>query len=267
MSVTAVVGDCTTTTVVAIAATWPDDDGPVILEADRTGGSLAAWLGTPASPTLSAAVASAHDGERGSLSIETLVHRSASGIDFIAAPVRTREAERALLEATATVLPAIMRIGRPLLADLGRVRAADPVPVVATLADRIVIVHRQATASAPAAAVRLDRCAELVERIVSIGRPPIVAVIGDRPFDLDEIRSYLSGAAHADVEVALLADDPVGAAVFAGRTGVSARRLARLPLSRSARQLALALAGRHDATPAHEDVRSGSAPASDQVVR
>ena len=44
MSVIAVIGDCATTSALALAARWPADD-VVVLEADRTGGSLAAWLG------------------------------------------------------------------------------------------------------------------------------------------------------------------------------------------------------------------------------
>ena len=46
MSFTAFAGDCTTTTAMALASTFPAEAEVVLLEADRTGGSVAAWLDT-----------------------------------------------------------------------------------------------------------------------------------------------------------------------------------------------------------------------------
>ena len=57
MTIVGVVGDCTTTTCLALASCWPAVDDAVILEADPLGGSLAGWLDTPASPSLATMVA------------------------------------------------------------------------------------------------------------------------------------------------------------------------------------------------------------------
>ena len=61
MTIVAIVGDCTTTTCVALAAGWPVDDEVLILEADPSGGSLAGWLDTPNSPSLATIVANVRD--------------------------------------------------------------------------------------------------------------------------------------------------------------------------------------------------------------
>ena len=62
MAVITLVGDRTTTTAVAIAAAWPVSAGagPVVVECDPTGGSLAAWLDTPVSPSITSVTAAVH---------------------------------------------------------------------------------------------------------------------------------------------------------------------------------------------------------------
>ena len=56
MTIVAVIGDCTTTTCIALAAGWPGRRR-LVLEADPSGGSLAGWLDTPSSPSLATIVA------------------------------------------------------------------------------------------------------------------------------------------------------------------------------------------------------------------
>ncbi len=241
MSVVAVVGDCTTTTTVAMAAAWPADDDVVILEADRSGGSLAAWLNTPITPSLSTIVVNAQglDTEPSAAwaVVDSMVRRSASGLRFIAAPVRTREATRSIGEASATIFPLIASLAGPtMLADCGRLMAADPLPSPVALASSIVVVHRQDDASAAAASVRLERLAEVIDDLVPIGVPIELGIIGTRPFDLDEIHRFVTND-HEAVTSHALAEDSLSAAVFAGRSGVSAKRLERLPLMRSVRRV------------------------------
>lgn len=262
MTVVALIGDCTTTTALALVAAWPADDDVVIVEADRSGGSLAAWLDTPASPTLSAIVASA--GSAGAPltwgSIEPHVNRSLSGVRFIATPVRSLEANRAVAEANAAVFPLLARVDAPTcIADLGRHSAAERPPLLAALAETIVVVHRQREASAAASGVRLERCAELVESLEATGVPIVLAVIGDRPFDLAEIERYVSADGGRDVTACRVADDSLAAAVLAGRRGVSRRRLARLPLMRSMRRLAAAVTPPVDPVAATSDASEVSA--------
>ena len=75
MTLIAVTGDCTTTTCVALASGWTADVEVIVLEADPSGGSLAGWLSTPATPTLASAVAAASSGVR---RVRSAVWRSGS---------------------------------------------------------------------------------------------------------------------------------------------------------------------------------------------
>jgi hypothetical protein len=71
----------------------------------------------------------------------------------------------------------------------------------------------------------------------------VVAVVGSDPFDPAEIAQHVEASVPGAVgEVVTLADDPLAAAVLAGRAGVSANRLRRLPLMRSAATVASRLA-------------------------
>jgi hypothetical protein len=239
MSIVAVVGDCTTTTSIALAAGWPAEQESFVLEADPAGGSLAAWLDVPRTPSLSTVVARSRHGEWPV--IAELIHESPSGVRVLPAPVRGVEASRALTEASA-VLNTLAAIHPPItIADCGEVRAGAGLPVAAALAAVVLVVHRQAAASARAAAVRFERTAEVVEMLAARDLPTVLAVIGTAPFDGGDIAAFVGGDA-GPVEWAELADDPLAAAVLAGRTGVSARRLNRLPLLRTARDMAALLA-------------------------
>ena len=243
MSIVAVVGDCTTTTALALAAGWPSEHDAVVLEADRTGGSLAAWLGTTASPSLSTIVASsAALGTSPStawFAVNAMVRDAPSGIRFIAAPVRSRAASRALSEASNALFPLLAQLTGPtIIADIGSYAPVDTPSVLLSLASSIVVCHRQDAASAGAATVRLERLAELGQFLTAFGIPLTVALIGDRPFGPDEINKFLTADGQAEIVMHPLPVDELTAAIFAGRTGVSERRLARLPLIREASTLA-----------------------------
>ncbi len=64
--------------------------------------------------------------------------------------------------------------------------------------------------------------------------------MGDAPFGHAEIDRFVADAG-GRTPVVPVPNDPLAAAVLAGRTGVSARRLARLPLMRAAGDLAAAV--------------------------
>lgn len=258
MTIIALVGDCTTTTAVAMAAAWPSDHDVVIFEADRSGGSLAGWLDTPTTPSLSSLVATSpgrqpqSSGEPGDgigwPAVERVIQQSPAGIRFIAAPVRSREAAGAIDEADRLVVPLLASDrSTTVLADVGRRLPADGIPAVVAAAGSIVVIHRQDPASAGAASIRLDRLVELVAQVATVGAPIIVCIVGDRPFDVDEIATHVSMNSLSTnsfstnsgmiLDVCLIAVDPLSAMVFAGRTGVSRKRLARLPLARSVTRL------------------------------
>jgi hypothetical protein len=248
MTVIAVIGDCTTTTCVALAASWTSAD-VLVLEADPSGGSLAGWLDTPSSPSLATIVANigvreSSDGKAMS-TVAAMTQRSASGVRFIAAPLRTLPARRAIEEAATIVFPALAASDVVTLADLGRRDPANlPADIVAAAAATLV-VHRQHAASAAAEAVRLERLVELVEHLAAHARTVVIAVVGSDPFHPAEIAQHVEASAPGAVaQVVTLADDPLAAAVLAGRAGVSANRLRRLPLMRSAASVESRLAPR-----------------------
>ncbi len=241
MSLTALAGDCTTTTTLALAATYPPDDAPLVLEADRTGGSIAAWLDMPVAPSLSAIVASQRGADDRAADawerIERMTHRSRSGVWFVPGPIRSIEAAQAIDEAERTIFPTMAR-STTVFADVGRLAATSGVSRTLRIADTVVICHRQATQSAAAASVRIDRTAELVGVLSAAPSRLVVAVIGDRPFGCEEIERYVAAMVDpVPFDVVQLAVDELAAAVLGGRRGVSARRFARLPLIRSCREL------------------------------
>jgi hypothetical protein len=250
MSTIVIGGDAATTTAIAIAAGWPDGTPEVerdvfIVEADPTGGSLAAWLDTPLSPSLSSLVTALHHGgaagatrPTGSSTVDAMIRRSTSGIGFVPAPFRSRAARAAINEAEVSYLPHLADADHKVaLIDVGRIDPVRP-PHSALNAELALLIHRQDPSSARATTVRVERLAETIEALDGNGARVGLAVIGNDPFALSEVVDFtgLNGPAWT------LAPDPLSAAVLAGRTGVSARRLARLPLMRSAVRIAADLA-------------------------
>jgi MinD-like ATPase involved in chromosome partitioning or flagellar assembly len=172
-----------------------------------------------------------------------MTQHSSAGIRFIAAPIRARAATTAIDEAATMVFPELASPEHPIvLADVGRCISGNRVPTILRLAELIVVCHRQEPASTAASSVRLDRLAEYIEALVPLGIPMMLTIIGSEPFDPDEIARFIATTSpDALIGASLLPDDPLSAAVLAGRTGVSAKRLRRLPLMRSAADVAATL--------------------------
>lgn len=265
----AVVGDAATTTSVTIAAAWPAGDEVIVLEADPGGGSLTGWLDTPAHPSLSTIVANAgtNAGRDHRAVVETfgaLARRSDSGVRFVANTVRARAAHRAVEEAAGVVFPALAAAPGTVVADAGVHRAGSAASPALRVADVVVIVHRQASASAGAATVRIERLVETVEELAHLDAVFVLAVIGRAPFDPEEIGTFVEQSVPGIVQTTVaIAEDPLAAATIAGRAGVSAKRLRRLPLMRSARALARELSELVTTQPPlGTDDRPGREPAS-----
>ena len=247
MSLVAIAGDHATTTTLALAAAWPVNDDVLVIETDPRGGSLAAWLDIPVAPSLSAVVTRATAGEWAV--IDRLSRVTPSGLRVIPAPVRAVEATRAVAEATDAILPTLASLTSPVvLADAGPLSGQTGVgtggAAVVAQAALTVVVHRQAQQSARAAGVRLERLAECFDQLTSSAAETVLAVIGGAPFDAAEIASFVGANAVVAPAVFELADDPLAAAVLAGRSGVSRRRLLRLPLLRSSGALAAYVSNR-----------------------
>jgi hypothetical protein len=267
VTVVAITGDGATTLTVAAAATWPATrapvagrqllGGPLVVEADPNGGSLAGWLDVPVQPSIATAAAAIGGGEPPVDVIRSMAHHTDSGLRVLTAPIRRSAARRAVAEFTDRSLDVLVRSTDPVLVDLGTLGADAPPVAALRSSEWIVVAHRQRDDTARAEAVRLERLIETLETVGALGRPIVLAVVGDDPFDPAELARFVDdaiGAGSADTSVALhrVPEDRLAAAVLCGRTGVSARRLARLPLMRSAAGLARRLAAssndRTDAT-------------------
>ena len=114
-------------------------------------------------------------------------------------------------------------------ADGGRLRGG--LSSLVAQANVVVVSHRQHSGSAAAAALGIERIAEMTSHLAARSIPTIVALIGSVPYTAGEVGEFVQ----ADAVVAL-ADDPWAAAVLAGRAG-SAMRLRRSPLMRSLSEL------------------------------
>jgi len=265
VTIVALVGDATTTTAVALAVGWPaanDTDEVIVVEADRAGGSLAAWLDTPTQPTLGslvASVGSSGDPSEVLSNVDAMAHHSSAGVRFVANAVQARAAHRAVEEAAGVVLPALAASATAMIADTGRHRGGDALSPAARSADVVVVVHRQAPASAGAASVRIERLVETVEDAARLDAVIVLAVIGAAPFEPSEVAAFVASAVPDTISAGVtLADDTLAALTIAGRTGVSARRLRRLPLMRDAVDAAAVIDGLLRHVPSHVDGPAGN---------
>ncbi len=241
MGVVAVAGDASTTTSVALASAWPLADDTILVEADPAGGDLAAWFDMPVAPSLSTVVTRVLDGAWPE--IERHTRLADSGLRLIPAPSRAGEAAQAVGESARSLVATLASLRSPVtIADTGRVQPSPGSHPFVDAAAVNVVVHRQAAQSSRAAAVRLQRLADQLDSFAAHPSALVVAVVGAAPFDLAEIGSYLADSVGATPIVGLPIDD-LASAVFAGRTGVSARRLARLPLLRAVRELVAVVDG------------------------
>lgn len=235
MGIVAVSGDLTTTTSVALASGWAESHDVILVEADPSGGDLAAWFDMPVVPSLSTVVTRVLDGEWSD--IERHTRLAENGLRVIPAPVRSVEAAQAVGESARSLVPTLASRRIPItIADTGRFPVSPASHPFVGAAAVHVLVHRQATQSARAAAVRLQRLAEHLDALVPSPAPVVAAIVGTAPFGIDEISEFVASSV-GRVPVVSFPDDVLAAGVFAGRTGVSARRLARLPLVRAAREL------------------------------
>ncbi len=236
MAIVAVAGDACTTTTVALASAWSASDDVVVVEADPFGGDLAAWFDVPEKPSLSTVVTSARDGSWSA--IEGNIRTLQCGLRVIPAPTKAVEAGQAVREAGFAVVATVA--SRPLpvtIVDIGRLPSQPSSNPFLAAAAVVVVVHRQSTQSARAAAARLQRFADDLDAISGMSATIVAAIIGARPFDVGEIGAFLE-ASIGSISVVALPVDELSAAVLAGRSGVSERRLLRLPLMRDAFRLA-----------------------------
>ena len=122
MTIVAVVGDACTTTTVALAAAWPSSANAIVVEADPTGGDLAAWFDLPVEPSLSTLVTRTIDGTFAEVDRHTRL--AGSGLRLIPAPSRAGEAQQAVAEAARTIVASV--VDTAVADDLRRHRSLGP---------------------------------------------------------------------------------------------------------------------------------------------
>jgi len=210
-----------TTTVLALAATWPADRHVQIIEADPDGGVLAARQGVASEPGLSTlAVSSRRSLAPGDLAPH-LQSPAGSDIRLLVAPPAAEQARRSLGLAGTPLAAAVTRLAdTDTIVDAGRLRPdSEAMPLVES-ADAVLFVARP----------RLDELQQLPARLRAL-RPTLARVglllIGDKPYPPAEVAVAL------DAEViAVIADDRRAAEAF-GVGGTA--HLGRSPLLRSVR--------------------------------
>jgi hypothetical protein len=210
------------TTVLALAATWPTDRHVQIIEADPDGGVLAARQGLPSEPGLSTLAVSS----RRSLAPQDLdVHLQApagSDIRFLVAPPAAEQSRRSLGLAATPLATALPRLdGIDTIVDAGRLRPDSEAMPLVEAADAVLLIARP----------RVDELQQLPARLRAL-RPTLARVglllIGDKPYPPAEVAVAL------DVEVVAVIADNRRAAEALGGVG-SAAHLGRSPLLRSVR--------------------------------
>lgn len=239
MTLLAVCGDASSTTAYALAVGWPTRE-VLLMEADPSGGDLAAWLDVPEQPGVATAVASAPSGAWPVVQAQCQRHGE---LDVLVMPIRAGEAAVAAREAASRLAPTMSALaGLTAIADCGR---TNPVGLssVLTQAAMAVVTVRQPRTSPRAAGAALDRVGELIDALAARALPVVAVVVGEEPYRASEISDYLGGV--VPVPVLVLADDPVGAALVAGRDRIG-RGFARTQLARTAAAAACELAVRLD---------------------
>ena len=237
MSLVAVVGDVSTTSATVLALGWPAGGQVVLVEADPSGGDLAAWFDLPTTPGLASAVAAA---PTGSWPVVRDHVQHAHGVDVLVAPGRAGDAEHAVNEAGTRLVPTFAALEDvTVIVDCGRAHVAHLSPFVLH-ADLVLVTVRPPVSSDRAAAVHLDRHGELVDTLAARGLAVAAMVVTGGLYNPGEVAAFLGGPS-GPLPVVELADDLAGAMLIAGRAG-SRRGVERSPLLRSAATAASALA-------------------------
>ena len=217
-----------TTSLLALAATWPAHRPLLLVEADPDGGDLTARAGLAPEPGLASLAAAGRralaDGE-----LDRHIQPMPGGLPVIVAPADGDHAARALdivAGRLATGLAGSQE--RDVLVDCGRLRPGSPATPLASNADLLLLVARP----------RLDELQHLgpaLPRLTTVGARPVLLLVGDRPYPAAEVARVL------DVQVLTLPDDADTAERLNGQGG-RIDRLSRSLLLRTARGVAETLA-------------------------
>lgn len=219
----------TTTSAVALAATWPPARNVVLVELDPAGGTLAASSGWPAEPSLVSLAAAARrtsDPE----AIWAYCQHLPGGAAVLAAPGAAEQA-RGATRMLSGLFARLATLDADVLVDAGRLDPTAPLSGVAMGAARLVLCARPRLSDLNALAAFLAAGAGLLDA----GRLRLV-LVGDGPYRDPEIADALG------VEVLGRLPWDEGAVERLATIPASDRRLRLSPLIRAARSLATVLA-------------------------
>jgi hypothetical protein len=223
-----------TTLACLVGATWPPGRRMIMAECDSDGGDLAPRFSLSTKIGWHSLVTAARRSEVGG-SIEAHLQRLPGGLEVLVAPNGGGMASSgpgAGKEARAALWEIADGPDSDVIVDLGRLRL-DSAEVETWLArsDAVCIVLRPDAASIGHVQERARATLEACRGTLSL------AVVGNGPYSVSEIERFTELPVIAEVS-----HDPAAAAVLTAGKG-SRRRLARSALVRSARRLALELAG------------------------
>ena len=220
-----------TTSGVALAAAAPEGWRSLLAECDPSGGDLAAWAELAETPGWTTSVST---GDRSWDGLRAHMQEMPSGLSVVLAPTRARVARTVVREAAGRFGPMLTSMSDVVtFADCGRLDEA--LPAWAAQASMVVLLVRQAPATAPATVARVDRAGEAMERLARLDTRVGVVVVGSRPYDPAEVAATVGGEL-----LGVLAEDPIGAGQVGGAWTVG-RGAGRSPLLRSARSVAQAI--------------------------
>jgi hypothetical protein len=218
-----------TATIAALAAVWPEERRPVVVEFDPAGGTLAATCGLRVTPGL-VSLASASRRRMDPAALWAHSQTLPCGGAVVVGPPSAGQAQRALKLLT-DCAARFTEVEGDVLADCGRLDPASPAQAMFDGADVQVLVVRPQLPDLHHVAAWLEGTAS--QRSEELR----VVLVGAGPYPAEEIRAALG------VEVAgQLPHDPGGVARLAEPS--NARTLGRSALLRAARSLATTLVAR-----------------------
>jgi hypothetical protein len=224
-----------TTTVAALAATWPADRELLVAEVDPAGGDLVVRFDLATEPGL-VSLAAAGRRELGpdtllahTQELAGLAHAQVRPRRALVAPVSGDQAAAALTALRGALAAKLAALDADVLVDCGRLDPQSPAFEVATKAELLVMVVQPVVAEVH----------HLAARLVSVGSATAVSVllVGDRPYSVAEV----AGAVGANPLGTLPADGRSAAALAGGHVN-AARALRRSGLLRDAGAIAAGLA-------------------------
>jgi hypothetical protein len=224
-----------TTSVAALAATWPAERGLVVAELDPAGGDLVVRLDLAVEPGL-VTLAAAGRRELGpdtlmahTQAFPAVVEVETAARQVLVGPVSADQASASLAALRGALAPSLAQLGADVLVDCGRLDPGSAAHDVVLAADLVVLVARPVVAEVH----------HLAARVPAVNAASVALVlVGDRPYPVSEVAATVGLT-----PLGTLPLDARAAAAFGGGLPAAVRHLRRSQLLRDARAMSEVLAG------------------------